>query len=252
VTTLGSHVYFGPHFASSRTRPRASLQSPSFSRFVSQWRDGGRRKCGRRNWSSALRSALLWLAILRDSHYAFDVHDLNAMKYVGFRARFLAFLIDSAWLMLLLIPVLYLLFGVNYIEDVRSAFEELGAALNGQTPQASPKTPIGQDIVTWSIAVVPIILFWIFRSSSPGKMAVKAQIVDARTGGPISQKQSVIRYIGYFVSLVPLCLGFLWIAFDKRKQGWHDKLAKTLVVKEPLRTEPQVAADEIDGAFAQA
>lgn len=179
------------------------------------------------------------------------MHDMNAMKYVGFRARFLAFLIDSAWLMALLIPVLYLLFGVNYIDDARAALGELGAALEGQTPQAAPETSIGQEIVTWIIAIVPIMLFWIFRSSSPGKMAVKAHIVDARTGGPISQKQSVIRYIGYFVSLLPLCLGFLWIAFDKRKQGWHDHLAKTLVVKEPLRTEPEIAADEWDGAIAQ-
>ncbi len=39
------------------------------------------------------------------------------------------------------------------------------------------------------------------------------------------------RYLGYFASTIPLCLGFLWIAFDKRKQGWHDKLAGTVVIR---------------------
>ncbi len=39
----------------------------------------------------------------------------------------------------------------------------------------------------------------------------------------------VLRYIGYFLSALPLDFGFLWIAFDARKQGWHDKLASTVV-----------------------
>jgi uncharacterized RDD family membrane protein YckC len=39
------------------------------------------------------------------------------------------------------------------------------------------------------------------------------------------------RYFAYFVSTIPFCLGFLWVAFDKRKQGWHDKLAHTVVVR---------------------
>jgi len=40
------------------------------------------------------------------------------------------------------------------------------------------------------------------------------------------------RYFGYYVSGLILALGFIWIAFDKRKQGWHDKLAGTLVIRE--------------------
>jgi uncharacterized RDD family membrane protein YckC len=40
-----------------------------------------------------------------------------------------------------------------------------------------------------------------------------------------------LRYAGYFVALLPVGLGILWVAFDARKQGWHDKLAKTVVVR---------------------
>lgn len=47
----------------------------------------------------------------------------------------------------------------------------------------------------------------------------------------ISWGQSVIRAIMYKISLIPLGLGVLWIAFDEKKQGWHDKAARTFVIK---------------------
>ncbi|MBT7879149.1 MAG: hypothetical protein HN738_13805, partial [Gammaproteobacteria bacterium] len=46
-----------------------------------------------------------------------------------------------------------------------------------------------------------------------------------------------------------LGLGFIWIALDKRKQGWHDKLAGTVVIigkPEPLRAQPNGEADRDD------
>jgi uncharacterized RDD family membrane protein YckC len=62
-------------------------------------------------------------------------------------------------------------------------------------------------------------------------MAVGAIIVDARTGGKPSTRQFIIRYLGYYVSMIPLMLGILWVGFDARKQGWHDKMAGTVVVR---------------------
>ena len=40
-----------------------------------------------------------------------------------------------------------------------------------------------------------------------------------------------VRYFAYIVSFMPLYLGFIWIYFDKRKQGFHDKIAGTVVIK---------------------
>jgi uncharacterized RDD family membrane protein YckC len=54
---------------------------------------------------------------------------------------------------------------------------------------------------------------------------------DAKTLGKPSTGQLIGRYLAYYVSTLPLCLGFLWVAFDKRKQGWHDRIAGTLVIK---------------------
>ena len=64
-------------------------------------------------------------------------------------------------------------------------------------------------------------------------MAISAQVVDARTGGRLSLGQSVLRYFGYFVSTIPFGLGLLWVAFDPKKQAWHDKIAGTVVIRKP-------------------
>jgi uncharacterized RDD family membrane protein YckC len=48
-------------------------------------------------------------------------------------------------------------------------------------------------------------------------------------GGPVSFWQSIRRFVGYLISFI-LYLGYLWILVDDRRQGWHDKIANTLVV----------------------
>jgi uncharacterized RDD family membrane protein YckC len=43
--------------------------------------------------------------------------------------------------------------------------------------------------------------------------------------------RALLRYVGLIISIVVLLLGVIWIAFDSRKQGWHDKIAGTVVVR---------------------
>jgi uncharacterized RDD family membrane protein YckC len=62
-------------------------------------------------------------------------------------------------------------------------------------------------------------------------MMVKVKIVDAKTGEQPSTGQCIGRYFAYFVSSIPLGLGIIWVAFDKRKRGWHDMLAGTVVIR---------------------
>jgi uncharacterized RDD family membrane protein YckC len=93
-------------------------------------------------------------------------------------------------------------------------------------------------IINLVLPAVAVIAFWIFKGATPGKMAIRARIVDAATGEPMSRRQAVLRYVGYFVSALSMGIGYLWVAFDRRKQGWHDKIAGTVVVrrgKEPVR-----------------
>jgi uncharacterized RDD family membrane protein YckC len=77
--------------------------------------------------------------------------------------------------------------------------------------------------------------FWVSRQATPGKMALQLRVVDAKTGGTLTIGQSLIRYLGYYVSTIPLGIGLIWVAFDPKKQGWHDKLASTVVIRSRRR-----------------
>ncbi len=139
-----------------------------------------------------------------------------APEYVGFWARVGATLLDTVWVMLVVTPLLALVYGAGYFT--------LEHALSGTTD-------LRDLLISYGVPAVLVIAFWRGKLATPGKMAIHAQIVDAKTLGPPSTGQLVIRYVGYFVSTLPLCLGLLWVAIDPRKQGWHDKLADTVVIR---------------------
>jgi len=147
-------------------------------------------------------------------------HDANEPEYVGFWLRVGAALLDTILMMMLTAPLLWYLYGPTYWHD--PSFDGGLADL----------------FIGWVLPAIVIMLFWLARSTTPGKMAIDAVIVDARTGARPSARQFLVRYIGYFVSSIPLGLGLIWVGIDARKQGWHDKMAGTVVVKRRTRTTP--------------
>jgi len=96
----------------------------------------------------------------------------------------------------------------------------------------------GQGVGRWLVVTIQGTENHRYRQATPGKMAIGARVVDATTGQAPSTRQLVIRYLGYYVSTIPLMLGLIWVAFDPRKQGWHDKLAGTVVVRSKHRVAP--------------
>jgi len=137
------------------------------------------------------------------------------IHHAGFLKRFAATLIDTLLLTIILSLMLYATYGVKYWQDPALAIEPKGVIINYIFPFA----------VT--------ILLWNRFASTPGKMLFRLKIVDKNTLNEIPGLQSVKRYVGYFVSFFPFGLGFIWIAFDKQKRGFHDMIADTLVVYTP-------------------
>lgn len=136
------------------------------------------------------------------------------VEYVGFWKRVVASLIDTLILLIVIVPLLLAVYGRNYFERAQAS------GFAG-----------GWDFVIQAIMpAVAVILFWKFRGATPGKMAISARIVSASTGAAPGTGQLVGRYFAYLVSALPFGLGFIWIAIDRRKQGFHDKLAGTVVV----------------------
>jgi uncharacterized RDD family membrane protein YckC len=76
--------------------------------------------------------------------------------------------------------------------------------------------------------------FWVWRGQTPGKMALAIKVIRTDSS-PVKWQCALFRFLGYIVSLVTLFIGFIWVAFDGRKQGIHDKIADTYVVKLPVR-----------------
>jgi uncharacterized RDD family membrane protein YckC len=79
---------------------------------------------------------------------------------------------------------------------------------------------------------VSIAYFTYFHGTAgrtPGKMLLGLQVISTE-GAPISFGIAFLRAVGYLVSGALFNLGFVWVAFDKKKQGWHDKIAGTVVI----------------------
>lgn len=87
-----------------------------------------------------------------------------------------------------------------------------------------------KGVVVDGLMLLVTVALWMKFLGTPGKLLLGCQVVDADNFAPVTIKQAVIRYLGYLVSMLPLLLGFFWIAWDPRKQGFHDKLAKTVVL----------------------
>jgi uncharacterized RDD family membrane protein YckC len=64
-----------------------------------------------------------------------------------------------------------------------------------------------------------------------GKMIFGLRVIE-KYGDPLSYTRSFLRTIAYTISLAPIFMGFLWVAFAPSKRGWHDALAGTIVIKE--------------------
>lgn len=74
------------------------------------------------------------------------------------------------------------------------------------------------------------VVCWHFWNATPGKLICQLQVVDAKTGGRMSDTQSILRVLGYMVSALPFGLGFFWMMLNKKRRGWHDYFAGTEVV----------------------
>lgn len=134
----------------------------------------------------------------------------------GFWIRVAATMIDSVLILAVITPFILL----------------LGEPMHNISDSTLPTAE--NLILNYFTPALAIIAFWMYKSSTPGKMIFHLKIVDAKTGEKPTKKQLIGRYFAYYISILPFMLGFVWVAIDSKKQGWHDKMAGTLVVKAKL------------------
>lgn len=141
--------------------------------------------------------------------------DDSEFEYAGFWVRFAAYCVDSLLILVLMLPYYF----YSYMQYADVPIDEMPAY-----------TPM--DLVLTVAVIALFIWFWVKKGATPGKMLFGLQIRDAKTGRFITVPRALLRYlVGYTVSAIVFCLGYIWAGFDKKKQGWHDKIAGTVVVK---------------------
>jgi uncharacterized RDD family membrane protein YckC len=98
--------------------------------------------------------------------------------------------------------------------------------------------PILSVIPFLAIIIIPLIYFPYFWSregsqngQTPGMKQMGIRVVRDADGGPITIGPAILRLIGYWVSGAVFYIGYIWIFIDKRRRGWHDLIAGTVVVK---------------------
>ena len=127
--------------------------------------------------------------------------------------RFLAFLIDFLLLFCIVLVIGVL---VNLILPSTASYGDFRAYAKN---------------ISSFIGIVYFVLLTYFYQGTFGKKVMGLKVVTANNERPSFLTIFLREVIGKFVSGIVFFLGFIWILFDKNKQGWHDKIAKTLVIK---------------------
>ena len=150
----------------------------------------------------------------------------HALEYAGFWRRFAAFFIDAV-IIGLVVQVLFPFRGFYFWDNQPAWYFVI----------------VISNMVSTTVTVAYSVAFWVWRGQTLGKMVMNIKVLRA-DGTNINFGYALLRYLGYIICSLMLGAGFLWIAFDSRKQGIHDKIADTVVVKlpEPTRTQTALAS----------
>lgn len=135
---------------------------------------------------------------------------LTRVASASLQQRALAFGVDAIMLLILTTPLMWLAYGepVAKLVDLR---------------------PLSL-VINWLLPGIISIAFWTWQGATPGKLVAGVRVIDAQTGENPRLQQSALRWLGYFVSVVPAGFGIFAAFADPDRRTWHDRIAGTRVV----------------------
>jgi uncharacterized RDD family membrane protein YckC len=152
------------------------------------------------------------------------------LRYGGFWIRFAAYLIDAALLNVPLYAVLFALFAPQLVHISCNNYSPIYG--NGYFCSGTFTGFFWLGVVAVQVVhAVYFVLMWSLSGSTLGQKPFGLRVVDEKNGARISLRKGALRFLGYIVSGLVFNLGYMWAGWDPRKQGWHDKIAGTLVVR---------------------
>lgn len=151
-------------------------------------------------------------------------------QYAGFVSRFIAYAID---LIIVVLAQFTILFGIQVALNLFGLDGIVEQVFSGSTET----TTVWGTVLRWVVLFVGGIAFfgvylvfmWSIFDKTIGQ-ALLGLLVVRTDGGHITIWVAIKRAVGYYISFLPLLAGYFWVLIDDRRQGWHDKLAGTLVI----------------------
>ncbi len=150
--------------------------------------------------------------------------------YAGFISRFVAFIIDMLIINVSVLAITWFVSVTIELINLQAFYNIFSILLPGAS--STFEQLLSQLTAGFFISLVIatyFIFFWVLAGYTPGKALMGVRIITT-DGRKISFSRALLRYLAYFLSAVLFFLGFLWIFVDRRRQGWHDKIANTYVI----------------------
>jgi uncharacterized RDD family membrane protein YckC len=175
--------------------------------------------------------------------------------YAGFCIRTGASIIDGILFSMIVIPIMIMVYGLDQV------LIEYGLNLNQELYSEEFFLGSVDFLLNIILPILGTVFFWVHKSATPGKIILGLKVVDEETGNKLTVKQSFKRYFSFliyvfpiFIVLIPsvnenqmdiasatsfiiILIGIIFLVWNKKKQGLHDKLAKTVVIRYEKRTE---------------
>ena len=146
----------------------------------------------------------------------------TASGYAGFWIRVVAYIIDS-------IIVGAVTFGLIKATGVITVLCPEGVT-NASDPSCGPTQISPLFYVILLVPVLYYIVLWAYGGTL-GQRVLGMRVVNAATGADLGLARALLRYVGFIIATIPIYIGLIWVGFDPRKQGWHDKIAGSFVVR---------------------
>ncbi len=150
---------------------------------------------------------------------------MTEYSYGGFWRRSVAATIDQIilWIIYVFLFVMGAMAGLSGFDTSSYSFRS----------DILTKTAVGLMLVYYIFCLLINVGYFTYfhgiTGQTPGKMAMSLKVMQV-SGDEMTPGIAFLRWVGYLVSSFCFCLGYIWVAFDPRKQGWHDKIAGTVVI----------------------
>ena len=159
----------------------------------------------------------------------------NNIEYATFNSRMIASVIDTILSAALLVPLLSI---INNAMGLATNLDQQAVIHMSEEQMVQLMLEVMKSSsIQMLIFGAIVIIFWHYRGATPGKMIMRISVVNAKTLEKLSFTRSIVRFFAYNISALPLCLGFIWIFYDKKGQGFHDKIAGSVVIKDKINEE---------------